>query len=111
MKHDFFTRSFILFDVFKFGEELSGCEVIPFDIDQYQAEYRNASKDFKDDTSFGRFMLAAMRQKSMVTNAIFESGNMLAGFSVDYLKKGFRGIKDFEKIVKNIKNEVRDRDE
>ena len=85
----------------EFGEELSGCEVIPFDINKYQIEYGNASHDFKDDTSFGRFMLAAMRQKSMVTNAIFESGNMLAGFSVDYFEKGFKGIKDFEKIVKN----------
>ena len=92
----------------KFGEELSGYEVIPFDINQYQAEYRNASRESKDDTSFGRFMLAAMRQKSMVTNAIFESGNMLAGFSVDYWKKGFRGIKDFQKIVSNMKNQAGD---
>ena len=66
----------------EFGEELSGCEIIPFDINQYQIAYGNASHDLKDDTSFGRFILAAMRQKSMVTNAVFESGNMLAGFSV-----------------------------
>ena len=52
-------------------------------------------------------MLAAMRQKSMVTNAVFESGNMLAGFSVDYRKKGFKGIKDFEKIVKNVKKSMK----
>ena len=84
-----------------FGEELSGCEVIPFDINTYQVEYQNASQALKDDTSFGRFILAAMRQKSMVTNAVFESGNMLAGFSVDYLKKGFKGMKDFRKIVKD----------
>lgn len=92
----------------EFGAELSGCEVIPFDMEPYQTEYRNASKAFKDDTSFGRFMLAAMRQKSMVTNAIFESGNLLAGFSVDYWQKGFRGIKDFQKIVQNRKNEMGD---
>lgn len=82
-----------------FGEELSGCEIIPFDINTYQTEYKNAPKALKDDTSFGRFILASMRQKSMVTNAVFESGNMLAGFSVDYLKKGFKGMKDFKKIV------------
>lgn len=82
-----------------FGEELSGCEIISFDTNTYQTEYKNASQAMKDDTSFGRFILASMRQKSMVTNAIFESGNMLAGFSVDYLKKGFKGMKDFKKIV------------
>ena len=82
-----------------FGEELSGCEIISFDINTYQNEYKNASQSMKDNTSFGRFILASMRQKSMVTNAIFESGNMLAGFSVDYLKKGFKGMKDFKKIV------------
>ena len=91
----------------EFGEELSGCEIIPFDIFQYQIAYGNASHDLKDDTSFGRFILAAMRQKSMVTNAVFESGNMLAGFSVDYWKKGFRGIKDFEKIVNNFKKPMK----
>ena len=84
-----------------FGEELSGCEIIPFDINTYQTEHKNAPQALKDDTSFGRFILAAMRQKSMVTNAVFESGNMLAGFSVDYWKKGFKGMKDFKKIVKN----------
>lgn len=87
-----------------FGEKLSGQEVIPFDIHDYQTEYMGASRELKDDTSFGRFIIAAMRQKSMVTNAIFESGNMLAGFSVDYSKKGFRGIKDFRKLVKIFEN-------
>ena len=87
-----------------FGEELSGQEVVPFDIHDYQTEYGNASRELKDDTSFGRFIIAAMRQKSMVTNAVFESGNMLAGFSVDYTKKGFRGMKDFKKLVKLFEN-------
>ena len=40
-----------------------------------------------------------MAQKSMVTNKIFKSGNLLAGFSVDFDKKGFRGIRDFVKLV------------
>lgn len=83
-----------------FGEELSGCEITPFDLSTYETAYMNAAQEEKDNTSFGRFILAAMRQKSMVTNAVFASGNMLAGFSVDYWKKGFKGIKDFREIVK-----------
>ena len=90
-----------------FGETLSGCEIIPFDIHKYQDAYSNVSEDLKDHTPFGRFILAAMRQKSMVTNAIFESGNMLAGFSVDYWKKGFQGIQDFKKIVKNVQQSMK----
>lgn len=86
------------------GEELSGCEVIPFNINTYQRAYREASGSAKDQTPFGRFMIAAMRQKSMVTNAIFKSGNILAGFSVDYWKKGFRGIRDFKKLVTELEN-------
>ena len=57
------------------------------------------------DTFLGRFILAAMAQKSMVTNKIFSSGNDLAGFSIDYSKKGFGGIKDYMKLVM----ETRDR--
>ena len=36
----------------------------------------------------------------MVTNKIFSSGNTLAGFSIDYQKKGFGGIKDYMTLVK-----------
>ena len=36
----------------------------------------------------------------MVTNRIFTSGNRLAGVSVDFNKKGFRGIRDFRKLAK-----------
>ena len=89
-----------------FGEELSGCEVVPFDINKYQVEYRNASSDAKDSTSFGKFIVAAMRQKSMVTNAIFESGNILAGFSVNYWEKGFKGIKDFRRLVISFEDRI-----
>ena len=82
-----------------FGERLSG-QVIPgFDLDQYQQEYMDAQKRSKDDTFLGRFFLAALAQKSMVTNKIFKSKNLLAGFSVDYQDKGFRGIRDFRKLV------------
>ena len=81
------------------GEAISGREIEDFDLGRYQAEYRRASKREKDDTFLGRFFLAAMAQKSMVTNKIFKSGNLLAGFSVDFDKKGFRGIRDFVKLV------------
>lgn len=84
-----------------FGEELSGCTIKPFDIREYQSDYAKASKDLKDQTAFGRFIIAAMRQKSMVTNAVFTSGNILAGISVDYWKKGFKGIRDFKKLIQN----------
>ena len=84
-----------------FGEELSGCTIQPFDIREYPSDYAKVSKDLKDQTTFGRFIIAAMRQKSMVTNAVFTSGNILAGISVDYWIKGFKGIKDFKKLIQN----------
>lgn len=81
------------------GEKLSGEKIVPFDIDRYQDEYLNAAGDEKDDTFLGRFIVAALAQKSMVTNRIYSSGSKLAGVSVDYRKKGFRGIKAFRKLI------------
>jgi hypothetical protein len=80
-----------------FGQMLSGAQIPQFDIEQYQREYRTAQE--KDDTFLGQFFLGALAQKSMVTNKIFTSKNLLAGFSVDYLEKGFKGIRDFRKLV------------
>ena len=82
-----------------FGEKLSGQEIPDFDINQYQQEYMDAGKASKDSTFLGQFILAALAQKSMVTNKIFKSKNLLAGFSVDYLDKGFQGIRDFRKLI------------
>ncbi len=81
------------------GERISGELIEEFDIEKYQKEYLQADKESRDDTYLGRFFLAAMKQKSMVTNKIFKSGNMLAGFSVEYEKDGLRGIRDYLKIV------------
>ena len=64
-----------------FGEKLSGKEVIPFDVTAYQKEYTAAENDKKDMTDAGKFFAAAQRQKSMVTDRIFASGNLLTGFS------------------------------
>lgn len=70
------------------GERLSGENIPDFDINLYEDEYINASKDEKGDTYLGTFITAAMAQKSMVTHEIYTSGNMLAGFSVEYRKSG-----------------------
>lgn len=85
------------------GEELSGKTIEPFDMEKYQEEYKEAPEEQKDDTFLGKFFLASMAQKSMVTNKIYKSGNRLAGESVDYSKKGFRGIRDFQKLVREQK--------
>ena len=82
------------------GEKLSGCEIEDFDIDKYQNEYAAADEETRDDTFLGRFIIAALAQKSMVTNRIFTSGNPIAGVSIDFEKSGFRGIKDFQKLAK-----------
>lgn len=66
-----------------FGEKLSGKEIEPFDLQRCQDEYRSASKEEKDNTFLGRFITAALAQKSMVTHRIYQSGSRLAGLSVD----------------------------
>ena len=53
----------------------------------------------KSKTLIGRFILAAMSQKSMVTNRIYRSGNRAAGYSIDIGGKGFRGIKDYARLL------------
>ena len=80
------------------AEKISGCEVEDFDMDKYQDESASADEESKDETFLGRFIIAALAQKSMVTNRIFTSGNPLAGVSVDFDKSGFRGIRDFWKL-------------
>ncbi len=82
------------------AEKISGCEVEDFDMSKYQNEYTTADEESRDSTFLGRFIIAALAQKSMVTNRIFTSGNPLAGVSVDFEKSGFSGIKDFRKLVK-----------
>ena len=88
-----------------FGRKLSGREIDDFQVETYQKEYMDAEEGDKDGTYFGKFLLAALAQKSMVTNRIFRSGNLLAGYSVDFGEKGFRGIKDFKKLAEHMRNE------
>ena len=82
-----------------FGEKLSGRTISGFDQRAWLEEYRNADDAAKDSTFLGRFILAALAQKSMVTNKIFRSGNLLAGYSVDIGEKGFKGIRDFRMLI------------
>lgn len=82
-----------------FGEKLSGRDIPDFDIDRYQGQYVAADEQSKDDTFLGRFIIGALAQKSMVTNRIYSSGNNLAGYSVEYNGKGFKGIRDFRTLV------------
>lgn len=82
------------------GEKLSGKEIEPFDAEKYQPEYINASDDKKDETFLGKFILASLAQKSMVTNKIFRSGNKLAGYSIESGRHVFRGIKAYKKLIK-----------
>ena len=82
-----------------FGEYLSGKEIEHFELDRYKSEYMKAPANEKNGTFLGKFIVAALAQKSFVTHNIFESKNPLAGISVDYDKKGFKGIKDYAKLL------------
>ncbi|MBE6010198.1 MAG: hypothetical protein E7236_06045 [Lachnospiraceae bacterium] len=81
------------------GEALSGQTIPDFDQDQCQAEYMHAERKGKDGTVLGQFILAALAQKSMVTNKIYKSGNRLAGISIDYNQHGLKGIRDYFKLI------------
>lgn len=81
------------------GERLSGRTIEPFDIEKYQQEYIDADREQKDNTFIGRFIIAALAQKSMVTNQIFTHGSKLAGYSVDYKQKGFKGDKAYRRLL------------
>lgn len=85
------------------GEKLSGQPVEAFAVEKYQREYLEAGESEKDDTFLGKFILAALAHKSMVTNKIYRSGNLLSGFSVDFEEKGFRGMKDFRKLIEQAR--------
>lgn len=67
------------------GEKLSGQQIPDFDLEKYQEEYINAAD--KEATFLGKFISAALAQKSMVTHHIYHSGNKLAGYSVDPKEK------------------------
>ena len=90
------------------GEKLSGVEILPFDANLFSEEYKIAAEDKKDETFLGKYILAALSQKSLVTNRIYQSGNRLAGISIDYEKHGFRGNRDYSGLVDYKKGEEND---
>ena len=81
-----------------FGEKLSGKEIPDFNVDLFRSEYESASPEQKDDTGLGRFIIAALAQKSMVTNRVYRTGSLLAGYSMEYDGKNV-GIKDYLKLL------------
>lgn len=81
-----------------FGEKLSGKEIPDFSVEVFRTEYMNASDEKKDDTGLGKFILASLAHKSMVTNRIYRSGSMLAGYSLEYDGRNV-GIKDYLKLL------------
>ena len=88
------------------GERMVGTALEPFDLQKYQQEYLSATEREKDGTFLGQFFVAALAQKSMVTNRIFQTGSLLAGFSLDYEEKGFGGIKDYIRLVRRVSEEM-----
>ena len=64
-----------------------------------------AGDEAKDETFLGRFFIGALAQKSMVTNKIYKSGSKLAGYSVDFDQKGFKGMRDFERLIDRSREE------
>lgn len=92
-----------------FGEKLSGHEIEEFDLKKYQEEYVREDKHTKDNTFIGKYIHAALAHKSMVTNRIFKSGNLMAGFSVDFDGRKFKGIKDFQLLLGDINLNTRNK--
>lgn len=88
-----------------FGEKLSGKEIPDFDLEKYKDEYKNAADEAAKDESFlGQFFIAAMAQKSMITTKIFRSGNLIAGYSIEYNGDESIGIKDYAMLIRNRKS-------
>lgn len=61
------------------GERMWGREIPEFREKTFAEEYRSAAPEEKQDTFLGRFIQAALSQKSMVAGKIYASGNLLAG--------------------------------
>ena len=92
------------------GKKIAGEAPEPFDAHRHEAEYLQAGEDEKNDTLLGAFILGALSQKSMVTNKIFKSGNLLAGFSTEYdgRKRGLAGIRDFHLLIRQAREQKKE---
>ena len=87
------------------GVRLSGKAPQDISLERFQDEYTEAAEEKKDETFLGKFILGALAQKSLITNKIYQSGNRLAGISVDYAENGMKGIEDYHRLVKSRKGE------
>lgn len=85
----------------KFAEELAGKKINSFEVETYPLKYQQSTK--KETTPFSSFIIHALKQKSMVTNRIYKSKNKIAGYSIEYKRHGFKGLKDYKKLVENAK--------
>ncbi len=83
------------------GEELSGEKIVPFELERYHNEFTSA--DDKENTFLGKFINAALAQKSMVSTEIYQSGNKLAGHPVNPDKEGFKKKRRSERSGKKGK--------
>ena len=81
------------------GERLSGAVIPDFDIELYQEEYLAAAPEDKENTFLGRYISAALAQKSMVTHEIYRSGSLLAGYSIEQPGEGIQVIRDYAKMI------------
>jgi len=68
----------------KLGESITNETIRPFELDEYSGEFTDAgSIEEQKQTTLGRFFIAAVAQKAMVTSEIEKSGSNLAGKAGD----------------------------
>lgn len=92
----------------KFGEELSGEQIEDFDINKYQEEYKKANTTKRTETGLSKFVVAAIKQKKLVTENIYASKNLLAGKSIDSSYSSLKKLKEFFEIIQREIKEVND---
>ncbi len=91
-------------DWMKFGKKLSGKTLKPFDLNKYVEEYLKC-KD-KSKAQLTNFVVAAIKQKDMVTKNVHKSKNMLTGHSICTGKKASKELLNYLKTVNGKDVEV-----
>ncbi|MCQ2564254.1 MAG: hypothetical protein MJ152_00075 [Clostridia bacterium] len=91
-------------DWMKFGKKLSGKTLKPFDLNKYVEEYLKC-KD-KSKAQLTNFVVAAIKQKDMVTKNVHKSKNMLTGHSICTGKKASKELLNYLKTVNGKDMEV-----
>ena len=81
---------------------MSGNTIEDFDVSKYQEEYRQASEDKKRKTFLGKFFLASILHKGMVTHEIFMSGNTLAGIPSTFRLTDLRKPEDVGRMIQRF---------